>query len=431
MDQWEPDAAKELISQVIRDRAIFPVFQPIRDLTTGALVAVEALARGPAGSAVESAPALFAAARAAGQLSRVDQLAFTRAIETARDSPRPLPLLFANAEPAVLNEPPSVELMDAVHAPRPFRIVMEYTERALGSEPAGSVSIARLAYAEGNAIAMDDVGADPQSLAFIPLFEPDVIKFDLSLMRHPRSPRAVETVTAVGAYIERTGAVVVAEGIETEEDIVKAHGFGARWGQGWLLGKPGPLDDLVELPSYEGEGLRRPPGPETYLPESSPFDIAAMQGQIRPADQRAIEDLTDYLLSMAASADPNTVVLGAYEDQGRAGGVRSAPGSHAPHRRLRRIHRTDVAPRSEARRREPPRRRLTAGCRGHDAGRRRSIRRVGDVHTMGSRRISPSDHHARPRPRRFHRARPRPRPTLEFGGRVIPPNREGIDVGRR
>jgi EAL domain-containing protein (putative c-di-GMP-specific phosphodiesterase class I) len=92
MVQWEPDAAEELISQVIRDRAIFPVFQPIRDLTTGALVGVEALARGPAGSAVESAPTLFAAAKAAGELSRVDQLAFTRAIETARDSPRPLPL---------------------------------------------------------------------------------------------------------------------------------------------------------------------------------------------------------------------------------------------------------------------------------------------------------------------------------------------------
>ena len=316
MDQWEPEAAEELISQVIRDRAIFPVFQPIRDLTTGALVAVEALARGPAGSAVESAPALFAAARAAGQLSRVDQLAFTRAIETARDSPRPLSLLFANAEPSVLNEPPSAELMDAVHVPRPFRIVMEYTERAIASELAGSVGVARLAYAEGNAIAMDDVGADPQSLAFIPLLEPDVIKFDLSLMRHPRSPRAVETVTAVGSYIERTGAVVVAEGVETEEDIIKARGFGARWGQGWLLGKPGPLDALVELPIYEGEGLRRPPGPEDYLPESSPFDIAAMQGQIRPADQRAIEDLTDYLLSMATSADPNTVVLGAYHDEG-------------------------------------------------------------------------------------------------------------------
>jgi EAL domain-containing protein (putative c-di-GMP-specific phosphodiesterase class I) len=316
MDQWEPGAAEESISQVVRDRAIFPVFQPIRDLTTGALVAVEALARGPAGSAVESAPALFAAARAAGQLSRVDQLAFTRAIEVARESPRPLPLLFANAEPAVLNEPPSAELMDAVHAPRPFRIVMEYTERALASEPAGSVAVARLAYVEGNAIAMDDVGADPQSLAFIPLLEPDVIKFDLSLMQHPRSPRAVETVTAVGAYIERTGAVVVAEGIETEEDIVKAHGFGARWGQGWLLGKPGPLDELVDLPRYEGEGLRPPPGPETYLPLRSPFDIAAMQGQIRPADQRAIEDLTDYLLSMATSAYPNTVVLGAYHDEG-------------------------------------------------------------------------------------------------------------------
>jgi EAL domain-containing protein (putative c-di-GMP-specific phosphodiesterase class I) len=316
MDQWEPGAAAELVSQVIRDRAIFPVFQPIRDLTTGELVGAEALARGPAGSPVESAPALLAAARAAGQLSRVDQLAFTRAIETARDSPRPLPLLFANAEPAVLNEPPGAELMAAVHAPRPFRVVLEYTERALASEPAGSVGVARLAYAEGNAIAMDDVGADPQSLAFVPLLEPDVIKFDLSLMRRPRSSRTVETVTAVNAYADRTGAVIVAEGIETEEDLVKANGFGARWGQGWLLGKPGPLADLADLPVHRAPSLRRPPPPETYLPERSPFDVAAAEGKIRPGDQKAVEDLTDYLLSMASSSDPNTIVLGAYDHEG-------------------------------------------------------------------------------------------------------------------
>ena len=294
---------------------MFPVFQPIMELATGSVVGVEALARGPAGSAVEYPSALFAASSRAGLLPQVDQLCFTRAVEVARDAPGLVPsLLFANAEPAVINEPISPELRAAVTSELPFRIVMEYTERALASHLSSLLSLASLAYQDGNAIAMDDVGVEPMSLALLPVLEPDVVKLDMDLLRHPHVSSSVETAAIVASYAERTGAVVLAEGIETEDDLATARVLGAQWGQGWLFGRPGPLTALAGQPAQDTPRLR-PPRREGYLPVGTPFEIAALENHTRPGDQRTIDELTDYVLSVAESCGSRTVILGVYPDQ--------------------------------------------------------------------------------------------------------------------
>ena len=294
---------------------MFPVFQPIMELATGNVVGVEALARGPAGSAVEYPSTLFAAASRAGLLPQVDQLCFTRAIEIARDAAELVPsLLFANAEPAVVNEPISSDLLAAVRSEKRFRIVMEYTERALVSHLSSLLGLASVAYEDGNAIAMDDVGVEPMSLALMPVLEPDVVKLDMQLLRHPHLASSVETAAIVGSYAERTGAMVVAEGIETEDDLATARVLGAQWGQGWLFGKPGPLTELAGRP-VQGTPRLRPPRPEGYLPTGTPFDIAAMGNRSRPCDPRTVDELTEYLLSVARSSGSRTVILGMYPDR--------------------------------------------------------------------------------------------------------------------
>src|SRR5574342_505859 len=172
LDAAAADAAAALIPRVLRERAIFPVFQPIVELATRTVVGVEGLARGPAGSLVESPDALFVAATRAGLMPVLDQLCFTRAIEVARDATNVAPpLLFVNAEPAALNHPITTDLVAAVRSQRPFRIVLEYTERAVATHPAALLNIASIAHNDGNALAMDDVGADPLSVAFLPVVE--------------------------------------------------------------------------------------------------------------------------------------------------------------------------------------------------------------------------------------------------------------------
>ena len=65
-------------------------------------------------------------------------------------------------------------------------------------------------------MALDDVGADVRSLALLPFIEPDVIKLDLSLVQHRPSTDQAAIVTAVAAERERTGAQILAEGIEDD-----------------------------------------------------------------------------------------------------------------------------------------------------------------------------------------------------------------------
>jgi hypothetical protein len=107
--------------------------------------------------------------------------------------------------------------------------------------------------------------------------------------------------------------VVLAEGIETEDDLATAQALGARWGQGWLFGRPGPLSALAGWPVHPYARLR-PPRPDLHMPPGTPFSLAAVRHYSRAGDQRMVEALTRHLLSLAASSGPHTVVLSAYPD---------------------------------------------------------------------------------------------------------------------
>jgi EAL domain-containing protein (putative c-di-GMP-specific phosphodiesterase class I) len=81
-------------------------------------------------------------------------------------------------------------------------------------------------------VALDDVGADPLSLAFMPLLRPDAVKLDLRLVQQRPGPAVVEIMSAVNKYAEHSGALVLAEGIESEQHLTMARALGARLGQG-------------------------------------------------------------------------------------------------------------------------------------------------------------------------------------------------------
>lgn len=313
------DAAAALIPEVLEARSIFPVYQPIMDLSTGTVVAVEALARGPAGSPVEFPGMLFAAATRAGKLESLDQLCVTRALEVARDEGDVVPpLVFVNVEPTVLNVGPIAELQAAVRSER-FRVVVELTERGLADHPSGMLSVVNLANQDGNAIALDDVGTDPLSLAFLPLVEPDAVKLDMHLLRDPHAPGTIQAATVVSGYAERSGAVVIAEGIESEKDLATAQTLGARWGQGWLFGQPGPLNAITRWPANRQARLRAT-RPDTRLPSGNPYRVAAMRQPSRTGDKSTVDGLTDYLLSQATRVGSPAVVLASCPDSaaGRA-----------------------------------------------------------------------------------------------------------------
>jgi EAL domain-containing protein (putative c-di-GMP-specific phosphodiesterase class I) len=240
------------------------VFQPIVDLRSEGVVGYEALARGPAGSPWERPDDLFAQARLEGRLREMDWACRVAAMRDARacSSDRPAWRLFVNTEPEVLGTICPEELLsDWVGGTGELDIVVEVTERALVHGPRRLLAAVEELRALGCEIALDDVGANEASVALLPLIEPDVVKLDAPLLS-ASDEAALTSLRAVTSYVERSGAVVVAEGIETELDRARAVALGAGWGQGYLFARPRALharDVAGYRPAAAPSPLRRPP----------------------------------------------------------------------------------------------------------------------------------------------------------------------------
>jgi diguanylate cyclase (GGDEF)-like protein/PAS domain S-box-containing protein len=289
------------------------VFQPIVDIDTGRVVAYEALARGPRGP-LERPDELFAAARIAGRLAELDQACRTAALRGAAEQGLVAPLtLFVNVEPEVLEQAPMEALLAlAEAAPGRLRIVLEITERALGTRPAELLRTVERVRSVGWGVAVDDVGADPMSLAFMPLLRPDVVKLDLRLVQERPGPEVAEIMNAVNAYAERTGALVLAEGIEHEQHLAVARGLGATLGQGWYFGRPSdgpaadrPTGELVLPGRRDAVPADGTVSPFTCLPEGTP---------LRQAPKALLIELSKQLEREAMRMGRTCVVAAAFQE---------------------------------------------------------------------------------------------------------------------
>jgi diguanylate cyclase (GGDEF)-like protein/PAS domain S-box-containing protein len=306
-----PTSRTTTIAGVLAADAIRSVFQPVVDLDTGAVVAYEALARGPEGP-LGSPVALFAAARAAGRLAELDEACRRSAMRCAVEQRLAPPLtVFVNVEPEALEGASSGPLPDiAVDAPAGLDIVLEITERALAARPAELLRTVERVRDLGWGVALDDVGADVASLAFMPLLRPDVVKLDLSLVQGRPSPAVAEIMNAVNAYAEHTGAVVLAEGIETEAHLVAARALGATLGQGWFFGRP------AAEPAHDRPVQRlRLPGsrPAGGWVAESPFACLPPSTVLRRAPKRLLIELSKQLEREAMHVGNACVVASTFQ----------------------------------------------------------------------------------------------------------------------
>jgi EAL domain-containing protein (putative c-di-GMP-specific phosphodiesterase class I) len=279
-----PEVAGEL-DRIAGAWAVRAVFQPLIDLDSGDVVAYEALARGPAGSPLESPAALFEAAYGGGRVAELDWACRAAAFEAAAGAGLDPGLrLFVNCEPVSLGVACPDDLWPVVDvAERRLRVVMEVTERAVARDPAGLLAAVARARAVGWGVALDDVGAEPASLAVLPFVRPDVIKLDLRLIQGRTTAEVARIVNAVRAEAERTGARVLAEGIETRRHAEIARTLGATIGQGWLYGRPGRLPEGTRPPRAALDLLPEPAAVE----DQTPFEVVSAER----VPERAPKDL--------------------------------------------------------------------------------------------------------------------------------------------
>lgn len=303
-----PVSMAQALAHILETAEIRTVFQPLVWMADDRVAAVEALTRGPHEHPLSSPDALFAVARETGQLARLDRLCVRHALLAAQShgvSDR-MPLLI-NVEAAVLRPEDVREIaaMKAGIAPR-AHVILEITEREIGRDPAAVLAAAREARRVGLGIALDDVGADPTSLALLPLLRPDVVKLDRQLIRGADRVAVAAVAAAVSAYAESTGAVVVAEGVETDDDRAWAVAMGAHVAQGWLYGRP---RELVELDvDVTPVGLLREHPVE---PGETPFSLVSHQGDIRVARTRELLAMSRHLERVAGQWHADAALIAA------------------------------------------------------------------------------------------------------------------------
>jgi DICT domain-containing protein len=158
-------------------------------------------------------------------------------------------------------------------------------------------------------VALDDVGADPTSLAFMSLLRPEVVKLDLRLVQQRPTGEIASIMHSVNAYTEASGALLLAEGIETPEHLAAARGLGARFAQGWLFGRPStessplPVGD-ADLPSVPAE-LSTDRSPFSCLPPGTP---------VRRAGKRLLIELSKRLEREALAQGRTAILTAAFQE---------------------------------------------------------------------------------------------------------------------
>jgi EAL domain-containing protein (putative c-di-GMP-specific phosphodiesterase class I) len=235
------------------------VFQPIFDLEDESLLALEALARF-AGDPPERPDVWIARAHRAGLGVEVE-LALIEAAVAHLDHLAPDAMLAVNAGPEVLVSP---RIAAVLAGSQPRRVILELTEQAVVDDyPQLAEALVELR-GIGVRLAVDDAGAGWSSLMHILKLAPDFIKLDRQLTHGiDIDPVRRSLASALAVFAAETGAVIVAEGIETAAELAVLRELGIRVGQGYHLARPAPS---AELGAATVRGIAQlhqsPPGPE-------------------------------------------------------------------------------------------------------------------------------------------------------------------------
>ncbi|MBV8172539.1 MAG: EAL domain-containing protein [Candidatus Eremiobacteraeota bacterium] len=257
------------LEQVLNENRIRSVFQPIVSLGDGSVFGYEALSRGPIGTRLESADALFTAASAVGATHRLERVCRFRSIAAAAGIPSGC-YLFLNLSPRVLEEQNAGLSREVIEQSRlaQERVVLEITEKQAIADFDLLKRTLLHYYRQGYKVAIDDAGAGHNSLRTVTEVRPHFIKLDMALVRDIDRDRAKNAlVSAIIIFAKRIDAKVLAEGIETVDELATLIEIGVDLGQGFLLGRPSsgfiePKPEIAAFIRERSSTLRSVPMPK-------------------------------------------------------------------------------------------------------------------------------------------------------------------------
>jgi len=226
------------IDAVLKDDALRIVYQPIFDVDANRIAGFEALSR--FSTDPYRAPDIwFAEAALVGRAIDLEAHAIRLAVSALAELP-PSAYISVNASPETIISGRLSEMLDGLPLDR---ILLEITEHQAVERYEDIVDVIEPLRNKGLCIAIDDAGAGYASFRHILNLHPHVVKLDISITRSidtDRSRRAL--AAALCAFAAETGCKIVAEGVETEGELEVIRSLGISSAQGFLLGRPMPLD---------------------------------------------------------------------------------------------------------------------------------------------------------------------------------------------
>ncbi|MGC9960371.1 MAG: EAL domain-containing protein [Acidimicrobiales bacterium] len=232
------------VPRILKGDSIRMAFQPIVHLGSRECIGFEALARFP-DEEIVSPQGWFAAAAAQGLAQELEVMAVGAALAQLDNLPTGA-FVSLNVSPMTAGSP---DLRDMIHVRQRGRVVFEIKEDAAVVDYQRFTGAIDELRSTGVRIAIDDAGVADVSLRHMLDIRPDFIKIDTDVTRGvDRDPVKQAIVMAFRSLAAQAGALSLAEGIETKEELETLRSLHIDLGQGYLLGRPAYIEAPLKTP---------------------------------------------------------------------------------------------------------------------------------------------------------------------------------------
>ena len=235
------DEKRARVSAALAGDALAMVYQPIWHIGRNAVIGYESLSRFRA-EPIRTPDLWFAEAAEVGLDLDLELMAIRRGL-SALDALDPATYVAVNASPRTAM---SGRLHSALSGLPLHRIVLEITEHDNFADFDLLLAALCPLRARGLRIAIDDAGAGYSGLQRVLQIRPDVLKLDRFRIKGiAGDPGRKALAAALLGFAGETGSTLVAEGVETAEELAMLRSLGVNVIQGYLLGRPQPLATLL------------------------------------------------------------------------------------------------------------------------------------------------------------------------------------------
>jgi diguanylate cyclase (GGDEF)-like protein len=227
---------------ILKNKRIDTLFQPIINLYSGEIVGYEALSRGPENSIYFSPLNLIREAQNNNCLLELELLFREKALINSKFIYSEQ-LLFINVDPSIINEKNYKEGLtkDLIkkYNINSDSIVFEITERTLIKDYSTFNKVLKNYRNQGYMIAIDDVGSGYSGLRSICEFKPEYIKIDISLIKNIDKSKIKQSILkSLVELCKEENIYLIAEGVEREEELITLINLGVCAAQGFYIQRP-------------------------------------------------------------------------------------------------------------------------------------------------------------------------------------------------